>query len=116
MVRLTVLLVGGLCALLLNMCSGVNNPVTGVVQAEVAGRTIVVTECYRLEMPRVEPLPKTDSGVETWRFAPCRDAVILIAGDQLSVNGIPYGAVAPGDEILVDQGDVYVNGQLRQMI
>jgi hypothetical protein len=51
---------------------------------------------------------------DTWHFAPCDNAVIEIAGDQLTVNGVAYGAIAPGDTILVDRGVVYVNGHLRQ--
>mgnify|MGYP001185012349 CR=1 FL=1 len=120
MARLGVLLVGGLCALLLNMCSGANNPVTGVVQADVAGHHVVVTDCYLLDVPPVEHLraaPGADAANGArWRFAPCSDAIIVIAGDQLTVNGVGYGAIAPGDDILVDHGDVYVNGQPRTTI
>lgn len=114
MARLSVFLVGGLCALLLNMCSGANNPLMGVVQADMAGHTIVVTDCYRLDAPQAEYMPFDGSGPDTWRFAPCRDTEILIDGDQLTVNGVRYGAVAPGDEIVVDHGYVYVNGHLRR--
>ncbi len=114
MARLGVLLVGGLCALLLNMLYGGNSQMVGVVHTNVGGYTVVVTDCYRMQDPAVEHSPSDDDDVEVWRFAPCRNAVILIEGDQLSVNGVSYGAVAPGDEILVDHGAVYVNGQPRR--
>ena len=123
MARLGVLLVGGLCALLLNMCSGANNPVTGVVQAAVALRS--AQKCAAADrllstLQARAPLaaaPGADAANGArWRFAPCSDAIIVIAGDQLTVNGVGYGAIAPGDDILVDHGDVYVNGQPRTTI
>ncbi len=90
------------------------NPLFGVVEAEVGGYSIVITDCYVLEVPPAEHLPAEGDRVETWRFEPCSAAVILIEGDQLTVNSVPYGMIAPGDEIMVDEGDVYVNGQLRR--
>lgn len=163
MVRLTVFLVGGLCALLLNTCSGAVNPFTGVVQANVAGHPVVVTDCYRLILPPIERIvdtapagragsesnrpgdgatagrsgatapeaatpeaatPEADGSAAlpgatesmTWRFAACSDAVIEIQGDQLRVNGVPYGAIAPGDAITVDHGAVYINGRVRPVV
>ncbi len=93
-----------LAALLLSSCSRSNNLLTGRVEATAGGHTIVVTDCYRTS---VDP-PKTENagGVITYSFAPCRDAQILIRGDQLTVNGQSYGRIGPTDSILVDHGVV----------
>lgn len=114
--RLGVFLVGGLCALLLTTCGGAHNLLEGRVEANVAGHEVVVTDCYRIHAPIQywSDLSGGPDGSATWRFAPCRDAVVLIQGNQLTVNDVPYGAIAPGDSIVVDHGMVYVNGQLRQ--
>ncbi len=116
MYRLGIFLVGGLCALLLNTCSASNNVLMGVTRAEVAGHSVVVTDCYRLVVPEAQRLDDMADGSVVWLYAPCRDAVVLIQGDQLFVNNVPYGAIADGDEILVDHGEVYVNGAQRHFI
>jgi len=76
----------------------------GRVEESVGGHTIVVTDCYRTS---VDP-PKTETaeGVIAYSFVPCRDAQILIRGDQLTVNGQSYGRIGPTDSILVDHGVV----------
>jgi hypothetical protein len=76
---------------------------TGRVEATVGGHSVVVTDCYRtsVDSPR-----KVDGGYE---FMPCRDADVVIRGDQLEVNGQSYGMVKPSDAILVDHGIVLVN-------
>lgn len=114
--RLVVFLVGGLCALLLTTCSGAHNLLEGRVEANVAGHTVVVMDCYRIHAPIHYWSDRSDGsdGSATWRYAPCRDAVVLIQGDQLTVNDVPYGVIAPGDTIVVDHGVVYVNGIRRQ--
>ena len=114
--RLVVLLVGGLCALLLNTCGASENLLMGVTQAEVAGRLVVVTDCHRLVAPEAHRLEDLPDGSAVWLYAPCRDAVVLIQGDQLVVNNLPYGATAAGDVILVDHGEVYVNGAPRRFV
>lgn len=88
----------------LSSCSRSNNLALGRVEATAGGHTIVVTDCYRTS---VAP-PKTDiaGGVTTYTFAPCRDAQVVIRGDQLSVNGQTYGRIGPTDSVLVDHGVV----------
>jgi hypothetical protein len=88
----------------LSSCSRSNNLALGRIEESVGGHKIVVTDCYRTG---VDP-PKTESfeGVATYSFAPCRDAQIVIRGDQLTVNGQSYGRIGPTDSILVDHGAV----------
>ena len=90
--------------LFLTSCSRSNNLVMGRVEASVGGHTIVVTDCYRTS---VDP-PRTDisAGLTTYSFTPCRDAQVLIRGDQLTVNGQSYGRIGPTDSVLVDHGVV----------
>jgi len=85
-------------------CSRSNNLALGRIEQAVGGHTIVVTDCYRTT---VDP-PKTENSgdVTTYSFAPCRDAQIVIRGDQLSVNGQSYGRIGPTDSVLVDHGVV----------
>jgi hypothetical protein len=91
-------------AILLSSCSRSNNLAIGRVEAAIGGHTIVVTDCYRTS---VDP-PKTEiaAGLTTYSFAPCRDAQVLIRGDQLTVNGQSYGRIGPTDSVLVDHGVV----------
>jgi len=88
----------------LTSCSRSNNLVMGRVEASVGGHTIMVTDCYRT---RVDP-PRTETaaGLTTYSFTPCRDAQVLIRGDQLTVNGQSYGHIGPTDSVLVDHGVV----------
>jgi hypothetical protein len=44
-----------------------------------------------------------------YRFTPCADADVRIEPSGLAVNGISYGTVGPGDDILVDHGKVSVH-------
>ena len=76
----------------------------GRVEASIGGHTIVVTDCYRtsVDPPRTE----TAAGLTTYSFAPCRDAQVLIRGDQLIVNGQSYGRIGTTDSVLVDHGVV----------
>jgi hypothetical protein len=39
---------------------------------------------------------------------PCRDADVLIRGDELIVNGHSYGQMNPPDGVLVDHGVVSI--------
>ncbi len=83
-------------------CSRSNNLLLGRVQNTVAGHKVVVTDCYRTSVP--DPQPLADGG----RWTPCRDADILVRGDQLEVNGKSYGKIDAADSILVDHGVVSV--------
>ena len=101
--------VGCLCVILLLLpaCSRSNNLLLGRVQAAVGAHTVVVTDCYRTS---VAPPEKVDDGHggTTYRFMPCRDADVVIRGDELSVNGKSYGHVRPHAAILVDHGVVSI--------
>ena len=83
-------------------CSSSNNILLGRVEAVVAGHPVVVTDCYRTSVPQpvVEPTGAT--------FTPCRDAVVVIRGEQLTVNGTSYGSLTPKARVLVDHGGVSV--------
>jgi len=74
------------------------------VEATVGSHRVVVTDCYRTSVP---PPEKVDDTV--YRFTPCRDADVLIRGDELVVNGQSYGHIKPDDSILVDHSVVSVN-------
>jgi hypothetical protein len=88
--------------LLLGSCAH-NNLLLGRVEATVAGHKVVVTDCYRTQ---VDP-PRQINSAE-WRFTPCRDADVLIKGEELNVNGQSYGHLNPSDSVLVDHGVVSV--------
>jgi hypothetical protein len=94
-------------ASLLVSCSRSNN-LLGRVEARVASHTVVVTDCYRTSVP-----PPQQDG-ETYRFAPCRDAVVVIRAEQLTVNGVPYGRLHPGDAVIVDHGRVSIEKEGRR--
>ena len=86
-----------------------NNVLFGRVTASVGEHAVVVTDCYRLEVPLPERLANTERGEPTFRYAPCRDAVIELRGRELTVNGVPYGPLGPDDTVTVDHGTVLVN-------
>ncbi len=87
-------------------CGPGNNLLLGRVTATVGTHKVVVTDCYRTEVPSPE---KIQAGVETtYRFAPCRDAVVVIRGAELSVNGQSYGRLNATDGVLVDHGVVSI--------
>lgn len=90
-------------------CSSSNNLLLGRVEVQVAGHTIVVTDCYRIRVPA----PETFAGGDL-HFMPCRDADIWIRSGMLSVNGNSYGSIGPADAILVDHGEVSVQRAQRR--
>ena len=83
-------------------CSQSNNLLLGEVQATVGTHPVVVTDCYQTSVP--SPRKSGDD----YRFAPCRDADVLIHNETLSVNGQSYGHLNPSDSVLVDHGAVSV--------
>jgi hypothetical protein len=93
--------------LLLAACTRSNNILRGTVKETVDGHAIVVTDCYRISVPPPVRLNGARSG---YRYAPCRDAVVVIRGDELEVNGTLYPALHRGDSVTVDHGTVLVNG------
>jgi len=88
-------------------CSRSNMLLLGRVEQSVAGRMVVVTDCYRFRVP--PPVVENGAPGPTVHFAPCRDAVIVLRGDSVSVNGTAYGRAGPGDTIAVDHGVVHVS-------
>jgi hypothetical protein len=88
-------------------CSRSNNLLFGRVEAVVAGHTVVVTDCYRTRVP---PPVQDPSGAT---FTPCRDAVVVIHNEQVTVNGTPYGALARDARVIVDHGRVSIEAAGR---
>ncbi len=97
-----------LAMILLSGCSRSNNLLLGRVEAEVGSHTVVVTDCYRTSVPPPQRL-QDPAGRPVYRFMPCRDADVLIRGDELLVNGQSYGRMNPTDAVLVDHGVVSIH-------
>jgi hypothetical protein len=99
----------GLCvaAALLSACSQSNNLLLGRVEATVGTHSIVVTDCYRTRAPEPRKLAD-EAGKAVYRYMPCRDADVWIRGEELTVNGKPYGHLNPADGVLVDHGAVSI--------
>ena len=70
---------------------------------------VVVTDCYRTSVAPPEKLAGAEATQATYRWTPCRDADVLIRGEELLVNGQSYGNVGVHDAILVDHGIVRIN-------
>ena len=96
-----------LAVLLLSGCSRSNNLLLGRVQADLGSHTVVVTDCYRTSVPPPQKIGDA-AGRPVYRFMPCRDADVLIRGDELLVNGQSYGRLKPSDAVLVDHGVVSI--------
>ena len=99
--------------LALPACSRSNNLLLGRVEAEVGGHTIAVTDCYRTSVPPPETTTNSQGGAQ-YRFVPCRDADVTISGEELLVNGTPYGSLKPDDAVTVDHGKVLINGHAAE--
>jgi hypothetical protein len=105
---------GVMCILVVGLamqiaCSRSNNLLLGRVESTVAGHKIEVTDCYRTSVPQPRQLPDLPDGKKVYEFMPCRDADVLIRGDELIVNGTSYGTLKEGDVIAVDHGKVLIN-------
>jgi hypothetical protein len=87
---------------LTSACSQSNNLFLGEVRATAGSHQIVVTDCYRF---RVDPPQATPEG---YRYAPCRDADVVIRNQEAIVNGRSYGHIDPNASILVDHGVVSI--------
>ncbi len=99
----------GVAATLFVVCSRSNNILLGRVEAKVGSHIVVVTDCYRIRVPAPEKLAEGPDGQPSYRFAPCRDAEVLIRDGELVVNGQAYGPLHDGDSITVDHGHVLIN-------
>jgi hypothetical protein len=106
-----VLLLLALVALQL-ACSRSNNLLLGRVEATVDGHRIEVTDCYRTSVPPPQQIADLPDGKHVFQFMPCRDADVLIRGEQLIVNGTEYGVLKPDDAITVDHGKVLINERI----
>ena len=93
-----------LCCIGLAACGPTNNPLFARVEATVGRYQVVVTDCRTFALPTVETV---DEGAQ--RFAPCKDSVVTIKGDELFVNGEGYGQLVEGDRIVVEHGKVRVD-------
>jgi hypothetical protein len=100
--------VGSSAVLLLSGCSRSNNVLLGRVEAAVGGHTVVVTDCYRTAVPQPRKEEGSPGVPPAFRFTPCRDADVLIRGEELIVNGASYGHLKPGEDVIVDHGIVVV--------
>ena len=98
--------IAGAC-IWLAACSKSNNLLLGRVQATVGSHTVVVTDCYRTQVPAPQKLPD-EGGQPVYRYMPCKDADVWIRGGELTVNGKSYGHLNPKDAVLVDHGVVSV--------
>ncbi len=87
---------------LLMGCSRSNNVLLGRVEAVVGEHRVVVTDCYRTSVPPPKQLPDLSDGKHVYQFMPCRDANVLIRGDELIVNETSYGPLKQGASVLVD--------------
>jgi len=99
------------CIVMQFACSRSNNLLLGRVESTVAGHRIEVTDCYRTSVPSPRQLPDLPDGRKVYEFMPCRDADVLIRGDELIVNGSSYGVLKQEDVITVDHGKVLINEQ-----
>lgn len=97
------------CLIFLPACGQSNNLLLGRVQATVGGHTVVVTDCYRTSVPPPQRGQDRPAGEPSYRFTPCRDADVLIRGEEVSVNGHSYGHLDAADGILVDHGVVSIH-------
>lgn len=101
-------------AVCITACSKSNNLLLGRVEAKLGTHTIIVTDCYRTSVPPVQSLRDSADGSMFYRFTPCKDADIVIRNVRLTVNGISYEKLSPGDTVIVDHGQVLVNSHIAR--
>lgn len=106
-------LVMSLCGLLFSIVAGPNSPLFGRVIAQVDDHTVVVWDCHTMRTPVVQELADTPAGEDVFRFAPCRNAEVVVEGDRLFVNGTLYGRLSPRSVVAVERHSVIVNGVER---
>lgn len=89
----------------LSACGPTNNPLFSRVEATVGRYQVVVTDCRTFSLPSVDSV----DGGSALRFAPCKDSVVTIKGDDLYVNGEGYGQLTAGDRVVVEHGKVRID-------
>jgi hypothetical protein len=62
-------------------------------------------------VPQPEETRDSASGPTSYHWEPCKDAIIGIRDETLTVNGKEYSKLAAGDTVVVDHGRVLVNGK-----
>ena len=96
----------------------------GVVGAALCGCSVSVNEETETDMGSHHVVVKpgcafsnssSSSGtdVETYELS-CGETSVTIRNEQLIVNSVDYGSLDPDDEILIDNGKVFVDDQERQ--
>jgi hypothetical protein len=90
--------------------------VLGRVEAMVGEHKVAVTDCYRIDAPRPQRLSDLPDGKHVYSYVPCRDAEVMIRGDELLVNGKQFGVLKPGDVVTVDHGRVLVNERAAMVV
>lgn len=92
-------------------CARVEGVLLGRVETKIEDHALVVTDCYRIGGEQlIETVEKSAEGV-TYKYAPCRDAVIFIKRGELIVNGKSYGMLGKNDAVTVDHGKVLINSK-----
>ncbi|MGI8654963.1 MAG: hypothetical protein ACR2LC_07075 [Pyrinomonadaceae bacterium] len=90
-------------------CARVEGVLLGRVETKIEDHALVVTDCYRIGGEQlIETVEKSAEGV-TYKYVPCRDAVIFIKRGELIVNGKSYGMLGKNDAVTVDHGKVLIN-------
>lgn len=95
-------------AVFASSCARLDSVVFGHVEATVGGHRVSVTDCYRTSIPEPDRPTALADGTQVYRWAPCRDAQVVIRGKTLIVNDREIGPILPSDGILVDHGKVSV--------
>jgi hypothetical protein len=97
-------------ALLLAACGKKEDPNAGRVITNIGEFVAVVVDCPNPYTTVPQTLEPTADSLLAFRFVPCTGADIMVEGSALKVNGSPYGSLQPGDTVLVDHGQVFING------
>jgi len=82
----------------------------------VGDHKVEVTDCYRMNAPRPQRLGDLPDGKHVYSYVPCRDADVMIRGDELIVNSKLFGVLKPGDVVTVDHGRVLVNERAAMVV
>ncbi len=100
-----------LCSLFMFQgCARVESILFGRVENRIEDHAVVVTDCYRIGEQTIETVEKSAAGA-TYKYAPCRDAVIFIKRGELIVNNKSYGMLGKHDAVTVDHGKVLINSK-----
>lgn len=83
-------------------CGHGNHLLLGRVETKLGAHDVVVTDCFRIHVP--QPIV----AAQRYLYEPCRDAVVIIDHDRLTVNGTDYGLLGTHESVLVDHGAVLV--------